>query len=367
MSEKVAESNVRRLIPSPGLLALAFCCCIVVVVYFSRGCDPLAFALIGTRFAQGDSVGSKGYDGQFAYYIARDPASAPAYLDNLAYRYQRILYPMLARLLSLGRPTLVPWALLLINVVSISMSTELVGRMLARNGINSYFALLLPLWMGQIFALRADLNEPLCFLFVIAALRWHEQEQHMLSIVALAASVLTKEVGALFLFSILFAVLFQKRVWLAMRYLLLTLLPYVALQVWLTFWIGGSGLANVSSRFECVPFYGFTFIEPLAARVFAVFILALPVSGLLIFAVCQLWKTPCSVRAWALAVNCLFIVFLTRRTAVDVLAAFRVTTGAVVAALHFCAARRWRWLAWPLWVFWLPPSVLALIIPGFLW
>lgn len=250
---------MRRSIPSPGLLALAFCCCIVAVVYFSRGCDPLAFALIGTRFAQGDSEGSKGYDGQFAYYIARDPASALAYLDNLAYRYQRILYPMLARLLSLGRPALVPWALLFINVVSISLSTELVGRMLARNDVNPYSALLLPLWMGQIFALRADLNEPLCFLFVVAALWWYEQEQHMLSVVALAASVLTKEVGALFLFSIVSAMLFQKRIWLAVRYLLLTLLPYVALQIWLTLWIGGSGLANLSSRFEWIPFYGFTF------------------------------------------------------------------------------------------------------------
>ena len=358
---------MRRLIPSPGLLALAFCCCIVVVVLFARDCDPLAFALLGTRFAQGDSAGNKGYDGQFAYYIARDPASAPVYIDNLAYRYQRILYPMLARLLSLGQPVLVPWALLFINVFSISMSTELVGRMLARNGVNSYLALLLPLWMGQIFALRADLNEPLCFLFVIAALWWYEREQHWLSGVALAASVLTKEVGVLFLFAILLAVLLQKRVWLAVRYLLLTLLPYAALQVWLTFWIGGSGLAGAGSRFERIPFYGFTFVEPLAARVFAVLILALPVTGLLILAVFQLRKTPRSVEAWALAINCLFIVFLTRRTAVDVLAAFRVTTGVVVAALVVSAARGWRRLAWALWVFWLPPSILALLIPGFLW
>ncbi len=45
----------------------------------------------------------EGYDGQFAYYIARDPADSPDCLDVPAYRMQRILLPALGALFSLGQ------------------------------------------------------------------------------------------------------------------------------------------------------------------------------------------------------------------------------------------------------------------------
>jgi hypothetical protein len=49
-----------------------------------------------------------------------------------------------------------------------------------------------------------------------------------------------------------------------------------------------------------------------------------------------------------------------------VLAVFRVATGVIVAALLFCAAHGWRRVAWVLHALWLPPSILALMIPRFL-
>jgi hypothetical protein len=352
--------------PTPGLLALLVCCVIVGVVYFTHGRDPLAFALIGARFASGDPAGVKGYDGQFAYYIAADPVGALARLDNPAYRYQRILYPMLARLLSLGHPAIVPWALVLINVISLSLSAELLGRMLGRRNLSPYLALLLPLWLGQVFALRADLNEPLCYLLVVVTLWLYERERHTLSAGALAASALAKEVGLLFLPSIVLVMALQKRWRLAFRYSLIVCTPYVLLQVLLRGWIGRSGLAGAGGRFERIPFLGFTFSEPLAARFFLVLLVAVPVSGLLALAVRQILQTPRSVYGWALLTNCLFVVFLPRRTTIDVLAVFRVTTGVIVAALPFCAAHGWRRALWMLHAVWLPPSILALMIPGFL-
>ncbi|MEO0562413.1 MAG: hypothetical protein AAF125_09875, partial [Chloroflexota bacterium] len=38
---------------------------------------------------------AEGYDGQFTYFIARDPAGAAPLIDVPAYRYQRILLPAL--------------------------------------------------------------------------------------------------------------------------------------------------------------------------------------------------------------------------------------------------------------------------------
>lgn len=366
MTAEGTGSATRRFLLSPGLLALLACCLIVVQVYFTRGCDPLAFVLIGERFALHNPSGSKGYDGQFAYYIAMDPTGAVAHLDDASFRYQRILYPLLARLLSLGQPALIPWTLLLLNVVSISMSTEVLSRMLGSKGLSPYLALLLPLWMGQIFALRAGLYEPLCFLFIVVALWWYEQDRHLLSATALTASVLTKEVGFLFLPAVVLVMLLQKRWWPAFCYALAVLLPYAALQVWLYLWLGDSGLVGERSRFEMIPFHGFTFTEPLPARIFLVFFFAIPIAALSILAVRQLLRTPRSVYAWAMLANSLFIVYLPRTTTIDVLAVFRVATGTVVAALLFCAAHRRRRFALLLIAIWLPPSVLAVVIPGFL-
>jgi hypothetical protein len=326
----------------------------------------LAFALIGDRYASGNPAGVKGYDGQFAYYIAVDPVGALVRLDNPAYRYQRILYPLLARLLSLGDPAIVPWALVLINVVSLSLSAELLGRMLGRHDLSPYFAVLLPLWLGQIFALRADLNEPLCYLLVVVALWFYERECYTLSAGALATSALAKEVGLLFLPAIVLVMVLQKRWRLASSYSLIVCVPYALLQVLLRSWIGRSGLAGLGGRFERIPFLGFTFSEPPVARFFLVLVVAVPVGGLLIVAVRQILRTPRSVYAWALLGNCLFVVFLPRRTTIDVLAVFRVTTGVIVAALPFCAAHGWRRVAWLLHAVWLPPSILAMMIPGFL-
>ena len=128
---------------SPGVLAALACCAFVAVVYVTHDCDPLAFVIMGSRFTEGDPSGILGYDGQFAYYIARDPVGARPYLgSNPSYRYQRIVYPMLARFLALGQPALIPWTLLLINIVSISWGTELLGRMLRSHGLSAYLAAL---------------------------------------------------------------------------------------------------------------------------------------------------------------------------------------------------------------------------------
>ena len=65
-------------------------------------------------------VSEIGYDGQFFYYLALDPINARWYMDVSTYRYTRILYPMLARVLALGRPDLIPVTLFLINWLAIA-------------------------------------------------------------------------------------------------------------------------------------------------------------------------------------------------------------------------------------------------------
>ena len=239
-------------------------------------------------------------------------------------------------------------------------------RMLKAKGLSPWLALLLTFWLGQVFALRADLNEPLSYFFAIVGLWWYERRRHLPSALAIAASLLTKETGVLFLPAILIVELLQKRWRIALVYGLIAFGAYAGLQILLQSWLGLSGLNQLGNRFELIPFYGYAFTEPLAARVFLALIVVAPAAVLLVIAGLRLVKQPLSVFAWGLVFNCLIIVFIPRRTAFDVLATFRVATGLVIAALLYCAVHRSRRLALVLSAIWWPPTMLAVMIPGFL-
>src|SRR5439155_705441 len=95
------------------------------------GFNPLVFAHVGRegpgqRFWDQSPplVDGYGYDGQFYYYLARDPllrGGAPTYLDAPGYRYQRILLPALSALLALGQPAWIGWTLLLTNLLGLAL------------------------------------------------------------------------------------------------------------------------------------------------------------------------------------------------------------------------------------------------------
>ncbi|OGV42070.1 MAG: hypothetical protein A2X46_05840 [Lentisphaerae bacterium GWF2_57_35] len=79
--------------------------------------------------------GEVGYDGQFFLSIALDPflshAQSLASLDNPRYRYRRILFPMLGYALSLGRHSVIPFMLVIINAVCFVSLVVVVARLLA--------------------------------------------------------------------------------------------------------------------------------------------------------------------------------------------------------------------------------------------
>ncbi|MBE0411284.1 MAG: hypothetical protein IBX69_16300, partial [Anaerolineales bacterium] len=134
----------------------------VVVVLTRHDWDPMAFVMEGTRFREGVPDGTWGYDGQFAYYIALDPLNAPPWMDHDAYRYQRILYPALEWLFSLGgQPVLIPWVMIVINLVCILTATWLLSGMLAERGVPPWVALSFVFFIGVFVALRGNLLEPL--------------------------------------------------------------------------------------------------------------------------------------------------------------------------------------------------------------
>lgn len=171
----------------------------VGIVLDNHNWNPRTFVLEGTKFRDSDPTGTKGYDGQFAYYIASDPLNAYKISDIPGKRYQRILYPMLAFILSLGgRSVLLPWVMIGINLVAITLSVGILAELLRERNSVPLFSIVLVCFVGTLFALRADLNEPLAVLLSLMGLRAYENSNPYKAMVFFGLAGLTKEIGLAF-------------------------------------------------------------------------------------------------------------------------------------------------------------------------
>jgi hypothetical protein len=172
-----------------GLLALIVGSVAVLVALQAQfEWDPLRFVLLGTD-------GRAGYDGRYFYFIARDGAGAIPHLDSPSFRLMRILYPLLARLLSFGHPGLLAWAMIGINLIAYAVGTGLIAYLLVIWGASPWYSLTYMAWVGCLVVLFMDLSELLCMAFALGALVAYLRRRIGLTIVLFALAALTKELG----------------------------------------------------------------------------------------------------------------------------------------------------------------------------
>lgn len=234
---------------------------LVRLVIWRAGGDALSLAMLGTRFSQGDVAGSEGYDGQFEYYIARDlrPGAVEKYLDVPAYRYQRILLPLLARGLSLGNPALIPWILAGLGIISHLIGTWLVAKLLTSWGVSSWYALVYGLWVGFLLAVRLDLPEPMVYALVLGAWLANERRRYGLAWVLYALALFAKEVALIFVLAQALSDLLQGKRRKLVGLLLVAGGPYLVFQGWLRWVFGQPGLGSggaMATPFEWIPLMG---------------------------------------------------------------------------------------------------------------
>ena len=151
------------------------------------------------RYAHVTSHG--GYDGQYYLFIALDPRNAWHYLDRPAYRYTHIVYPILARIVALGRPSAIPYALIAVNVVAVVTGGVIVAAYLARRGRSPWLACLYLFFPGIAEASSMDLGEPVAFALVAVGV-WLVTESRasrrlLLATVAFALAGLDREISLL--------------------------------------------------------------------------------------------------------------------------------------------------------------------------
>jgi hypothetical protein len=104
----------------------------------------------------------QGYDGAFYYAIARNPFDIPvSFIDDPGVRHGRLLYPLLAWLLSGGDAERLFWAMPLLNLVAIMMLTWLGARIAAHFGRSGWWGLLLSVGVNAFLPALRDLTDPL--------------------------------------------------------------------------------------------------------------------------------------------------------------------------------------------------------------
>ena len=138
-----------------------------------------------------------GYDGQFYYRLAVDPANlhrtAFGITMDQAFRLERIGYPALAWLVSLGRAGFVPVALVVVNVAAISVIGVLGAVFAADAGRTAWLGLLLAGYFGFFVCLGCDLTEPVAAACVLGGLLAVRRGRPELAGLLLGYGTLTRE------------------------------------------------------------------------------------------------------------------------------------------------------------------------------
>ena len=141
---------------------------------------------------------SKGYDGQFYYRLALNPFTnnSEAYgikLDNPPYRQQRILYPLITWLITLGNHRYIPFALVFVNFVSIIFITYFSIRLVEHFKYKPIYSLLFSFYPGLLFALSRDLSEILETALLVSGVYFYEKNKFLTSAIVLSLALLTRE------------------------------------------------------------------------------------------------------------------------------------------------------------------------------
>jgi hypothetical protein len=151
-------------------------------------------------------VPSDGYDGQFYYRLALDPANwnktAFGITMDQSYRYTRIGYPVLAWLVSAGQHQLVPIALVVVNLVAVAAMAFLGGMFARDSGRHALWGLAFAAYFGLVISVGRDTAEPLaeaCMLGGLLAYRRAESSarsprlMYALTAVLFAVGAITRE------------------------------------------------------------------------------------------------------------------------------------------------------------------------------
>ncbi|HKP36303.1 MAG TPA: hypothetical protein VJT71_05555 [Pyrinomonadaceae bacterium] len=203
---------------------------------------------------------SAGFDGQFYYRLALNPFTSRANdfgitIDHPPLRHQRILYPLLTWMLSLGNPSRVPLVMVLINFLGLVAMGWIGGHYAQVLKQHALWGIFLPLYPGFMLTLSRDLVEILEITLLLASLLLLRRARTWMATALLCLAVLTKETSVLVAVAALLFYVYRR--WkntgseeLRWYYFAAPMIVYAAWQltlfyIWGTFPLRASGEANL--------------------------------------------------------------------------------------------------------------------------
>ena len=227
---------------------------IVVLLYFI-----FLFPFLYQRFNSGVfelsgwTVGENQLNRQFALH----PAVSSSADKRVATRQQRIIFPLVVYLAAFGSPVFIPVLLILVNYVALCVMGWLSGMYAQSLGRSALWGLMLPLYSGFLFSLRANSPEivEICLLlgFLLCLLR----KRYVVATVLLSLAALTKETALLIVMALAITYFKQATVRDTIKWFHFTV-PFVVFVIWQTilFLVWGSLPLRLSQRELGLPLAG---------------------------------------------------------------------------------------------------------------
>lgn len=194
----------RPLAPA-AILALVAVLFVVLRLAAAGGGDIGSFVYAGQQFTAPQAgvpvQPGPGYDGQFAYRLALDPAELGDVSDGIRLdtplRLERIAYPAFAWVVAGGQDSVVPTSLVVVNLLALAGLAYLGGLLARRTGRHALWGLLLAGYWGYLFSLGRDLHEIVTGFFVLAGLLAYRDRRGLLAGGLLGVAVLARETALL--------------------------------------------------------------------------------------------------------------------------------------------------------------------------
>jgi hypothetical protein len=212
-----------------------------------HGFDASIFICAGDRFTNEAPIrtiaNSTGYDGQFYYRLAVSPLSRETRVngvtfDHAAYRFQRIVYPVIAMLLSAGQSQWVPLALVLTNLIGLVVIWILSSKITQRLELPPLTPVVVLLWPGFIVTLLHDTGEIISAALLLAAIYFYLTERLIPFLIAATLAALARETGIVVVAGLACLEALRGR-WLRAVVVSLPIVPFMAWREFVSIYWGG--------------------------------------------------------------------------------------------------------------------------------
>ncbi len=184
-----------------------------------------------------------GFDGQYYYFITNDPFLSRfkdnpikyrGVVDEPAYRFGRIGFPLLIKTFSLDRPENYPKTMVWLVLVSYFIGAFFLLKIVQffkHSPLWTFFYALIP---GFQLSLYRALPEPIGLAFLLAGLYFYLKRKIPVASLLFAASILVRETTGFFIVAVVLYELFKKRSFKTASLLGASILPYLFWRIFLT-------------------------------------------------------------------------------------------------------------------------------------